>query len=75
VGGYTRGTYGFDALAVGFYRDNKLIYAARVRAGFVPASRQEVFAAIEHLEVPECPFANLPEKTACRWGKNSLRRR
>jgi ATP-dependent DNA ligase len=43
VGGYTPGTHGFDALILGFYRGKELIYSARVRAGFVPATRREVF--------------------------------
>ena len=38
IGGYTKGTQEFDALIIGFYRGKELIYAARVRAGFVPAT-------------------------------------
>jgi len=44
IGGYTPGTSGFDALIVGVYQGRKLMFAARVRAGFVPATRREVFA-------------------------------
>lgn len=69
VGGYTKGTLGFDALIVGFYRDGRLIYSARVRAGFIPASRREVFDRIKGLKTAKCPFANLPEKAAGRWGQ------
>lgn len=43
IGGYTRGSPGFDALIIGFYRGKDLIFAARVRAGFVPATRREVY--------------------------------
>ena len=57
VGGYIKGTQGFDALIIGFYRGKDLIYAARVRAGFVPATRREVFTQIKHLRVEECPFS------------------
>ena len=46
-----------------------LIYAARVRAGLVPATRREVFERIKHLKTPKCPFANLPELAAGRWGQ------
>jgi hypothetical protein len=69
VGGYTPGTSGFDALIVGFYEGKDLMFAARVRAGFVPATRREVFAQIKHLKTGECPFANLPEKSGGRWGQ------
>lgn len=69
VGGYTPGSHGFDALIVGFYDGQDLQFAARVRAGFIPATRREVFAEIKHLKVDKCPFANLPEKAAGRWGQ------
>lgn len=32
------------------------------------ASRTELFKKIKRLEVKDCPFANLPEKKAARWG-------
>ena len=60
---------GFDALIVGFYKGQELFFAARVRAGFVPATRREVFAQIEQFKVDKCPFANLPEKGDGRWGQ------
>ena len=69
VGGYTPGSNGFDALIVGFYRGKDLMFAGRVRAGFVPATRREVFAQIKDLKTTKCPFANLPEKSEGRWGQ------
>jgi DNA ligase D-like protein (predicted ligase) len=69
VGGYTPGAQGFDALIVGYYRGKDLMFAARVRAGFVPATRREVFAKIKTLKIPNCPFANLPEGSEGRWGQ------
>jgi ATP-dependent DNA ligase len=69
IGGYTPGTAGFDAIIVGFYRGKELQFAARVRAGFVPASRRALFAKIKSLKTEKCPFANLPEKSEGRWGQ------
>ncbi len=69
IGGYTPGTHGFDALIIGVYSGKELQFAARVRAGFVPATRREVFAKIKHLKSAKCPFANLPEKSDGRWGQ------
>ncbi len=69
IGGYVPGTHGFDSLVIGFYRDGGLQYAARVRAGFVPATRRTVFEQIKHLITEKCPFTNLPEKQAGRWGQ------
>jgi ATP-dependent DNA ligase len=68
VGGYTPGNP-FDALIVGFYRGEDLIYAAKVRAGFVPATRREVVARVKDLKTSQCPFVNLPEKGEGRWGQ------
>jgi ATP-dependent DNA ligase len=69
IGGYVPSHLGVDSLVVGFYRGKDLIYAARVRAGLVPATRRQVFEKIKHLKTPKCPFANLPEATAGRWGQ------
>jgi ATP-dependent DNA ligase len=43
--------------------------AGRVRAGFVPAIRREVFAKIKPLKISKFPFANLPETEPGRWGQ------
>jgi len=69
IGGYTPGTNGFDAIIIGFYRGKDFVYAARVRAGFVPATRREVFEHIKDLRTETCPFANLPETKDGRWGQ------
>jgi bifunctional non-homologous end joining protein LigD len=68
IGGYTPSPKNFDALVIGYFDGPKLIYAARTRNGFTPASRVELFRKMKPLEIAECPFANLPEKKAGRWG-------
>ena len=69
IGGYTPGSHGLDSIVVGFYRGKDLVYVARVRNGFVPASRRQLFAKLRTLEVSDCPFVNLPEKGRSRWGE------
>jgi bifunctional non-homologous end joining protein LigD len=66
VGGYTPGNP-FDALIVGYYSGARLLYAAKVRNGFVPQLRHEVASRFKGLEVDRCPFANLPEKKRTQW--------
>jgi ATP-dependent DNA ligase len=44
------------------------MYVARVRNGFVPASRRQVFERIRHLVSTTMPFANLPDTHKSRWG-------
>jgi len=68
IAGYTPSPKNFDALVIGYYHGGKLIYAARTRNGFTPASRMQLFKKIKQLEIQDCPFANLPEKKAGRWG-------
>ena len=68
IAGYTPSPKNFDALVIGYYEGSKLMYAARTRNGFTPASRVELFKKLKPLEISECPFANLPEKKAGRWG-------
>jgi DNA ligase D-like protein (predicted ligase) len=69
IGGYVPGSNGIDSLVIGFYQGKELRYASRVRAGFVPASRRTVFDKLKGLETAKCPFVNLPEKQAGRWGQ------
>ena len=69
IAGYTPSLKNFDALVIGYYERAKLIYAARTRNGFTPASRAELFKKFKPLEIKECPFANLPENKAGRWGE------
>jgi DNA ligase D-like protein (predicted ligase) len=69
IGGYTIGTKTFDALVFGYYDGDRLIYAGRTRNGFTPLVRAQLFKRMRPLEVTACPFANLPEKKAGRWGQ------
>jgi bifunctional non-homologous end joining protein LigD len=68
IGGYTPSLKNFDALVIGYYDNGQLMYAARTRNGFTPASRADLFRKLKPLEAKGCPFANLPEKKAGRWG-------
>ena len=61
--------HGVDAIVVGYYRGEDLLYVARVRNGFVPASRRQVFTRLKPLLTPKCPFVNLPEAYKGRWGE------
>src|SRR5215469_9174073 len=68
IGGYIPGPHGFDSLIMGYYRGNDLVYVARVRNGFVVASRRQVFEKIRHLVSSTMPFCNLPDTHKSRWG-------
>ena len=69
IGGYVPGTRGFDCLLVGVYEKKKFLYVAKVKDGFVPRIRDEIFPALKERQTAKCPFANLPETKATRWGE------
>jgi DNA ligase D-like protein (predicted ligase) len=69
VGGYFPGPHGFDSIIVGYYEGKNLMYVARTRNGFVPASRRQVFSQLKHLVTSTCPFVNLPETKKSRFGE------
>jgi len=73
IGGYTVGTSTFDALIVGYYDGDRLLYAARTRNGFTPAARAQLRRQFRGLEIADCPFANLPEAKSGRWGQGLTR--
>jgi ATP-dependent DNA ligase len=69
IGGYVPGVHGLDSIIVGYYEGHDMVYVARVRNGFVPASRRHVFGKLQPLVIPKCPFVNLPETRRSRWGE------
>jgi len=70
IGGYVPGAHGFDALLVGVYENKEPIFVAKVKNGFVPRIRDEIFPTLKALRDAHCPFKNLPEKKASRWGES-----
>lgn len=66
IGGYTPGNP-FDSIIVGYYEGRELMFAAKVRNGFVPHVRRELMTKMRPLRINKCPFANLPEKRRTQW--------
>ena len=69
IGGYTPGARGFDALLVGVREGKHFAFVAKVKNGFVPRTREEIFAELKKLRTTRCPFVNLPEKKGARRGE------
>jgi bifunctional non-homologous end joining protein LigD len=70
IGGYTPGAHGFESLLVGLYENDKLIFVAKVKNGFVPLMRDQTFPKLQEIATPNCPFSNLPEKKGSRRGES-----
>jgi len=66
IGGYTPGNT-LDEVIVGSYDNHRLLYAAKVRNGFVPHVRREVWRRLKDLKTETCPFANLQERKRTQW--------
>jgi bifunctional non-homologous end joining protein LigD len=71
IGGFKPGGATFDSLLVGFYDGRSLLCAAKVRSGFTPHLRSQVFERIRPLQTPRCPFANLPSPRTGHWGEGT----
>ena len=56
IGGYIPGTH-----------NKELVFVAKMKNGFVPRVRDEIFPAIKALQTAQCHFKNLPEKGPSRW--------
>ena len=67
IGGDIPGVQGVDSIIVGYYRGPELIYVARVRNGFVPATRRLALGKLRPLVKAVCPYLNLPETHKGRW--------
>jgi bifunctional non-homologous end joining protein LigD len=66
IGGYVPNNP-IDSIIVGYYDGGKLLYAGKVRNGFVPYIRRAVAGRFTGLKTDTCPFANLPEKKRTQW--------
>ncbi len=70
IGGYKpSGKNHFDNLAVGYYDGERLIFIAKLKNGFTPAVKDELFERVKQYETKTCPFANLPEPKSARRGE------
>jgi DNA ligase D-like protein (predicted ligase) len=68
IGGYRPRPNGVDALLVGYYKGKQLRFAGKVRAGFTPHLRREVFESLKPHRIAECPFFDLPNSKTSHWG-------
>ena len=59
IAGYTPSPKNFDALVIGYYEGHRLMYAARARNGFTPASRTELFNFAKRWSSGKSPPRNI----------------
>jgi bifunctional non-homologous end joining protein LigD len=68
IGGYRPDGQSVDALIVGYYDDQGLRFAGKVRAGLIPHVRRELVRTLQPFHAPLCPFVDLPSEKTSRWG-------
>ncbi|MBE0543381.1 MAG: non-homologous end-joining DNA ligase [Verrucomicrobia bacterium] len=59
----------FGALLVGYQGNKGLCFAGKVGTGFNEALLRSLDERFQKLEIPDCPFENLPEKKLGRFGQ------
>jgi bifunctional non-homologous end joining protein LigD len=69
IAAYKPGLGTFDSLVVGYYDGGKLRYAGKLRSGFTPHVRSEVWQELKAFETTTYPFAELPTGKKTRWGE------
>ncbi|MBV8830580.1 MAG: non-homologous end-joining DNA ligase [Acidobacteriaceae bacterium] len=70
IGGYRPGKTYFDNLAGGYYDDSdRLIFIAKIKNGFTPELKKQIFERLHPFETKTCPFDNLPEPKNARRGE------
>jgi bifunctional non-homologous end joining protein LigD len=70
IGGYRAGRDDFENLAVGYYDERgRLIFNSKIKNGFTPRLKKQIFECLRKLETKTCPFDNLPESKSARRGE------
>lgn len=77
IGGYTlptNGIRGVGALLLGYYQDDKLIYAGRTGTGFTQKTHRAIREKLEGIAAPKSPFKTLTAdaKRGARWVRPEL---
>jgi bifunctional non-homologous end joining protein LigD len=70
IGGYTPpqgARKHFGAILVGYYDNNKLVFAGKVGTGFTVKSLSILHKKLQKEEQNDCPFVDLPSKQNGQW--------
>lgn len=59
----------FGALLVGYQENKGLRFSGKVGTGFNESLLRSLHERFQQLEIPDCPFENLPEKKLGRYGQ------
>jgi bifunctional non-homologous end joining protein LigD len=70
IGAYKPGPHNFESLTVGYYDDDgKLWFAGKVRNGYTPKLRADLWRHLKPLSSDTYPFADKPSRSRSHWGE------
>jgi bifunctional non-homologous end joining protein LigD len=69
IGGFRLDGKRLELLLVGYFENNKFLFAAKVHQGLNPAHRLALLRSLQPLQVQRCPFVNLPTSKSSHWGE------
>jgi bifunctional non-homologous end joining protein LigD len=72
IGGYTDpegARENVGSILVGFYEEDKLIFAGKVGTGFSAALLRNLHTRFKKIARETCPFSNLPAPRGSKWGQ------
>ena len=75
IGGHVPGARGFDALLVGVYESKQLMFAGKVKNGFVPRIRDELFPSLKALQIAHSAPLRIFQRKGPPDGENRLPQR
>jgi bifunctional non-homologous end joining protein LigD len=70
IGGYTNPQGSrkfFGSILTGYFENGNFLFAGKIGTGFTEASLRSLHRKLKELAIPNCPFANLPEKKGSRY--------
>jgi bifunctional non-homologous end joining protein LigD len=69
IGAYRMDGRRLELLLVGYFENEKLLFAGKVHQGLNPANRRALLKLLEPLRTNGCPFLNLPTSKSGHWGE------
>jgi bifunctional non-homologous end joining protein LigD len=69
IGAYRLDGKRLELLLLGYFENNKVLFAGKVHQGLNQANRRALLRLLQPLATKKCPFANLPTSKSGHWGE------
>jgi bifunctional non-homologous end joining protein LigD len=75
IGSYIAHGTAVDSILIDYHIGRDLMYAGAVRAGISKEFQRPLFPYFEELQIPRCPFGNLPDRAKAAGARASPRQK